>query len=855
MVPVYGNPLGFDDSQKECAQMQTSESVTRKGNVISVRGRADQRYLLDLCDNIHAAITGDEDVTYLTLDFSMCEKTTDALMLPLLPIVKRYKNEGRYFTLIAPQNVWLSDLFKNTNWAHLIDSNFPAGTYIGHHVPALEFDDSNLGMIVDQIIRLVMSELNVDRQTLKAIEWSLGEIMDNVLNHANSPGKGYVQATANQNRSFVQFVVADAGVGIPTTLGYSDHHDVALERSISEGVTRDETSNAGNGLYGSYRTSILSPNGEFEIHSLHGHLVAQNEMENGIQCKIEKLPSSYTGTAIRCRIGVTDPELLNKALEFGGVPHDPPYDYIERQFEGDDDDIVFNMQSEAHEHTSSRRGGVKIRTMLENLLREHSHIVLDFQGLEIITSSFADEVLGRLYANMGPIEFNNRVKMLNISRTIKGLVERAFVQRTKLNQNVIQRQLNKIDMHVGEEATGYIHSLKRESGYGFLSIEENCETIFFHRSALVLGIEWEHLQEGMLASFRVNRRKGDNRFSALNVRARWQEDADWIHRKTMLESITGEKNGVQKIRILVVWALIESEVAGYNDTRKMKFSDISDPLHDLTSEYGISNDERDCAEETLRSIYDRLGKINRAVSDHSHRPFGDISTSARCILRAIISELMLSKVESRNENHICTILNSAVSLAKVIIGDDRFVGGVLSSMPFTNITEFMERQVGGIVYRTAGLTTKFALVQTRASREKWTMSKGKLQYGEEDIDGFKRVVREELGLDVINVDKQIFEHELYAEIPCGIRKARKIKKVKYFIGGSNDGRIVLAKKPGLVRARFFTLLEIRKRLDFYDDTEKVIIDACREVVREKRALRICGNFIFRSLEKNWRTRP
>ena len=83
------------------------------------------------------------------------------------------------------------------------------------HVPALRFGGDETGGILDQIMALILGKLKTDRATLKAVEWSLWEIMDNVSNHAQSPVGGFVQATAYENANRVEFVVADAGIGIP----------------------------------------------------------------------------------------------------------------------------------------------------------------------------------------------------------------------------------------------------------------------------------------------------------------------------------------------------------------------------------------------------------------------------------------------------------------------------------------------------------------------------------------------------------------------------------------------------------------------------------------------------------------
>jgi len=54
----------------------------------------------------------------------------------------------------------------------------------------------NADKILDRVMSLVLAKLDTDRETLKAVEWSLGEIMDNVASHSRSTVGGFVQATA-----------------------------------------------------------------------------------------------------------------------------------------------------------------------------------------------------------------------------------------------------------------------------------------------------------------------------------------------------------------------------------------------------------------------------------------------------------------------------------------------------------------------------------------------------------------------------------------------------------------------------------------------------------------------------------
>lgn len=224
----------------------------------------------------------------------------------------------------------------------------------------------------------------------------------------------------------VEFIVADAGIGIPKSLGIQDPRR-ALESSIQEGVTRNKKTNAGNGLYGSYRVAIIS-NGSFELQSYMGSLYSTPSA----QLKIDRQKIPYNGTYVRCMIDCSHQNLLEEALIFSGKQHNPPFDYVERVFENSDSDEFLFKLIDQSQSFGSREAGAYVSNKLVNLLRDKggAHIVMDFSGVNIISSSFADEVFGKLFVIIGPLEFMSRIKFINVDMTIKKLIDRAIVQRT-----------------------------------------------------------------------------------------------------------------------------------------------------------------------------------------------------------------------------------------------------------------------------------------------------------------------------------------------------------------------------------------------------------------------------------------
>ena len=235
---------------------------------------------------------------------------------------------------------------------------------------------------------------------------------------------GFLQATTFTQSGMVEFVVADAGKTIPTTLNYKNHKQ-AIERAIQEGVTRNKKTNRGNGLFGAYQIATLS-GGSFEIVSGKGLLSAFGE---NVRFGEERV--FFPGTVVASRIDCRQSDLLSRALRFEGKPHDPAFDYIEQVYEKEDcADLIFRISDEAAS-LGSREAAKGIAIKLENLLRMNPdcRLTLDFEDVNIISSSFADEVFGKLFKTMGPLAFMSRLEFKSVDRTVRALIDRSIRQR------------------------------------------------------------------------------------------------------------------------------------------------------------------------------------------------------------------------------------------------------------------------------------------------------------------------------------------------------------------------------------------------------------------------------------------
>jgi len=274
---------------------------------------------------------------------------------------------------------------------------------------------------------------DLERSDFAAFEWAVNEITDNVLVHSESPIGGLVQVSTFQKKTkSIQFVVADAGIGIPTSLkqGHAEIHSdtEALDLAIREGVTRDSRIGQGNGLYGSYRVCSKS-NGYFQVDSGHARLEYRPRQERLL---ISNQTIPYAGSLVSATIDFSNPKLLEDALQFHGVTF-MPSDYVENRYERSNGGPVAFVLSEECQSFGSRVSGKPLRQKLHNIINmtNRSPVEVDFSGIPVISSSFADEAFGKLFLQLGPVKFMQCVRFVNTMDTVEGLINKAISQRMK----------------------------------------------------------------------------------------------------------------------------------------------------------------------------------------------------------------------------------------------------------------------------------------------------------------------------------------------------------------------------------------------------------------------------------------
>lgn len=279
-------------------------------------------------------------------------------------------------------------------------------------------------------------QVQCEEGVIDSINWCLYEVMDNVFAHSHA-GSGFVMMQLHRTERLCAIAVADTGIGIQKSLAMAETRtapleilrdpSTAIEYALRQGATSKGGAHQGNGLYG-LRRSVEINGGALNVTSgwgrwslRHGEAELSTDRSRALP-DIENHQSTIVDWQLDCSQKVRIDEALGSSY--------PINDLLETI---EDDEGVYRVSvSEIEESLGSRKLGAEIRTRLENYLNAAAglqYVVLDFKGVGVVSSSFADEVLGKLAASMGELEFRRRVSVDNTSATNRALIERAISLR------------------------------------------------------------------------------------------------------------------------------------------------------------------------------------------------------------------------------------------------------------------------------------------------------------------------------------------------------------------------------------------------------------------------------------------
>ena len=345
------------------------------------------------------------------------------VLVPFFGLLESYKADGISFQLTdVPDYIKsISDMGSSrrifSNETHL--SNYALDTI-------WKFEDSKeINSLVNEYIDTFSQEVRFGKGVLEALSWSLYEVMDNVLQHSGI-GRGYAMAQIHPKTQRIAFCVFDAGQGIFNSLKNTRHRPRypidAITLAIKEGVTRDTKIGQGNGLWGLYRI-IKADLGSLFIVS-HGACYRVIGREEKVFKRLPLLSAENGCTTVFFRINYQNEMSLSDVLG-----SHKPIDLRVEALEDARGSLVFRLKDKTS-GTGTRQAGMRMRNDLMNLFSSsRKQIDLDFTGIAVVSSSFADELVGKLVTELGFSAFSRIFRLINMNDVVEAVVNRSVVQR------------------------------------------------------------------------------------------------------------------------------------------------------------------------------------------------------------------------------------------------------------------------------------------------------------------------------------------------------------------------------------------------------------------------------------------
>lgn len=284
--------------------------------------------------------------------------------------------------------------------------------------------------LVSAFVKYLDTSERCAKGVAEAFEWTTNEVMDNVLQHSKAEF-GYVMCTLTRNAQ-ISFAVYDNGIGIYKSFQGSDFRFKnpvdAITGAMKKEYTRDKSHNQGNGLWGMTEL-VLNNKGQLNITS-SGAVVGYNSVADLYKGEIHpvkigfyEVPGTLVDFQFLCNNEVPINEIFGDGYSFTNL--------LVEALEDDRNRIIIKVAELSFGYTT-RDSGERARIYAINLAtqtHEQQTIVIDFDGISIISSSFADEFIAKLVTHYGVVKFCTLFRVTNLKEINVSILNNAIVKR------------------------------------------------------------------------------------------------------------------------------------------------------------------------------------------------------------------------------------------------------------------------------------------------------------------------------------------------------------------------------------------------------------------------------------------
>lgn len=394
-----------------------------KGNTLKFGNLTNQRVVPEFVNSIKRLFFKFKH-DYIILDFSEVEKIYPHPTAAVAGYIHYFKEElGVHFEFIN-----VPDYLQKV---HFINPLFVGQKKINKNDNCLDriwlFKSSDeVHLLVNGILANIRTSVECELGVIDACTWGLNEIMDNVIQHSEAEC-GFIMATIHKKTKNINVCIFDYGIGIYLSLKKSKLHNPknapdAISLAVQEGVTRDKKIGQGNGMWGLYNIVNLNA-GVMSIISGKGGLSLNKGIMKTFK-EIQMLSHTQQATTVYFNLNLNKEISIKEALN----GHELTDMYVENM-EDPYDRLIFKVV-DATSGTGTRQSGLKLKNEVINLYKKTKKpIMIDFDEIGIISSSFADEFIGKLVVELGFFQFQKIYTLTNMNNTIQTIVQRSLSQR------------------------------------------------------------------------------------------------------------------------------------------------------------------------------------------------------------------------------------------------------------------------------------------------------------------------------------------------------------------------------------------------------------------------------------------
>ena len=244
---------------------------------------------------------------------------------------------------------------------------------------------SRIANAIDDIMTFLMFGFVDTGKALPALEWILGEMFDNVLEHAEDVGAAVAVAQRYDQRNEVELAVVDRGIGLTSALSGSGRRlsDIeAVDAAIQVGVS-SKGEGRGNGLAGIDQISAVN-GGTFQL--LSGSALRCRDEDHAQVHEIAWLRGTCASVILKTDRDIDLSKTLIGALDWS---------FIDRVWDVQDTHLTIRLR-EVTDTVATRQAGQRLATYVLNLLSDRDGTVcLEFDGVRP-TSAFTGELMKEL---------------------------------------------------------------------------------------------------------------------------------------------------------------------------------------------------------------------------------------------------------------------------------------------------------------------------------------------------------------------------------------------------------------------------------------------------------------------------